>query len=154
MLIGVIADTHGKFHPAVPGHFAGVELILHAGDIGRQEVIDRLEAIAPVVAVTGNVDWGGPLDRRYPRVQRLDLAGCAIYMTHIGGRPAELRDRLPVPQPDVYICGHSHIALLERAAGVLFLNPGSAGAPRFGRGLSLARLRVTEGVAEAELIQL
>lgn len=154
MLIGVISDTHGKFHPAIPAHFAGVEHILHAGDIGKSEILVQLAAIAPVLAVTGNVDWGGPLDRRHPRVQQVKLGGCTIYMTHIGGRPDEMQQRLPTPRPDVYICGHSHIALLERRDDVLYLNPGSAGAPRFGRPPSLARLAIHDGRAEAELIWL
>ncbi|HEX6289866.1 MAG TPA: metallophosphoesterase family protein [Herpetosiphonaceae bacterium] len=154
MRIGVISDTHGVFHPSIPTHFAGVEQILHAGDIGKAEIIRQLESIAPVLAVTGNVDWGGPLDRQHPRVQRLELSGCAIYMTHIGGTPSELRGRLPTPRPDVYICGHSHIALLQRHDDVLFLNPGSAGPARFGRKPSLAILTIEAGVAEAEIIML
>lgn len=154
MLIGVISDTHGTFHPAIATHFAGVDQILHAGDIGQPEILVQLQAIAPLLAVTGNVDWGGPLDRQYPRIQRLTLEGCTIFMTHIGGRPDELHDRLPSPRPDVYICGHSHIALVERRADVLYLNPGSAGAPRFGRPPSLALLRIAGSQAEAELIWL
>lgn len=154
MLVGVISDTHGKFHPAIPSHFAGVELILHAGDIGQRAVMDQLEALAPVLAVTGNVDWGKPLDRLYPRVQQIELEQQRVYMTHIGGRPQELRGRLPEPKPAVYICGHSHIALLERDDNVLFLNPGSAGAPRFGRKPSLARMTITPAQISAELIWL
>jgi hypothetical protein len=154
MRIGVISDTHGVFHPAVPAHFAGVAQILHAGDIGRAEIIQQLEAIAPVVAVTGNVDWGGPLDRQIPRIQRLELEGCSIYMTHIGGTPNELQGRLPTPRPDVYICGHSHIPLLQQQQGVLFLNPGSAGPPRFGRKPSLAILTIEGGTATAEIMML
>jgi hypothetical protein len=150
MQIGVISDTHGTFNPAIRTHFAGVELILHAGDIGPRGIITQLEEIAPVLAVTGNVDWGGPLDQLYPRVQQIELAGRLIYMTHIGGKPSELRGRLPEPKPAVYICGHSHIALLERDDDVLFLNPGSAGAPRFGRRPSLARLTLADEIS-AEL---
>ena len=154
MRIGVISDTHGTFHPAIPEHFAGVKQIWHAGDIGKAEIIQQLAAIAPVVAVTGNVDWGGPLDRHYPRVQRLEIEGCAIYMTHIGGTPNQLEGRLPTPRPNVYICVHSHIPLLQRYNEVLFLNPGSAGPPRFGRKPSLAILTIEGGAASAELITL
>ncbi|HEY0603070.1 MAG TPA: metallophosphoesterase family protein [Herpetosiphonaceae bacterium] len=154
MRIGVISDTHGTFHPAIPEHFAGVEQILHAGDIGKAEIIQRLSEIAPVLAVTGNVDWGGSLERHHPRVHRVELDGCAIYMTHIGGTPKELQGRLPTPRPDVYICGHSHIPLLQHENEVLFLNPGSAGPSRFGRKPSLAILTIEEGAASAELITL
>jgi putative phosphoesterase len=142
MRIGVISDTHGHFNPRVMAHFAGVDHIIHGGDIGNQSIIDRLRSIAPVTAVTGNVDWGGPLDREYRRVQRIELAGYSIYVTHIGEAPAKLLRRLPEPRPDIYIYGHSHIALVERLENILFLNPGAAGQPRFGRGPSIALLEL------------
>ena len=154
MLIGVISDTHGKFHPAITQHFAGVAQILHAGDIGNTQIVGQLEAIAPVLAVTGNVDWGTSLDRVHPRNQHVTLGNCTIWMTHIGGKPGEMHGRLPTPRPDVFICGHSHIALVERRDEVLYLNPGSAGAPRFGRPSSLALLRIEDGRAEAEIVWL
>ncbi len=154
MLIGVISDTHGLFHPAIPRHFAGVQQILHAGDIGNGSIISRLEELAPVVAVTGNVDWGRPLDQQHPRIQQLQLAGCRIYMTHIGGLPNVMIKRLPEPSPDVYICGHSHIPVVERLDDVLFLNPGSAGPSRFGRRPSLALLTIDTQGPVAELILL
>ncbi len=154
MLIGVISDTHNVFHPAVPQHFAGVQQILHAGDIGSAAILAQLEQIAPVTVVTGNIDWGGPLDQQYPRIQRLDMAGCAIYMTHIGGLPDVMITRLPEPRPSVYICGHSHIPIIEQKDDVLFLNPGSAGPSRFGRRPSLALLTLEKGIASAELILL
>src|SRR4051794_34735464 len=142
MRIGVISDTHGHYNPRVAAHFAGVDHIIHGGDIGSQIIIDRLRSIAPVTAVTGNVDWGGPLDREYRRVQRIELAGYSIYVTHIGDAPAKLLGRLPEPRPDIYIYGHSHISLVERLENVLFLNPGAAGQPRFGRGSSIALLEL------------
>jgi putative phosphoesterase len=154
MLIGVISDTHNVFHHAIPQHFAGVQQILHAGDIGNVAVMTQLEQIAPVIAVTGNIDWGRPLDQQYPRIQRLDVEGCAIYMTHIGDLPDVMIKRLPEPRPQVYICGHSHIPIIEQKEDVLFLNPGSAGPPRFGRRPSIALLTIENGVASAELILL
>lgn len=154
MRIGVISDTHGVFHPAIPEHFGDVEQIWHAGDIGHPSIVDQLAALAPVVAVTGNVDWGRPLDQEHPRIQRLDIDGCLVYITHIGGLPEVMISRLPQPRPRVYICGHSHIPVLEELDGVLFLNPGSAGPPRFGRRPSLARLTIESGIPSAELILL
>lgn len=142
MRLGIISDTHGYFDARVIAHFAGVDQIIHAGDIGRADVIDRLEAIAPVTAVTGNVDWGGPLDRKYARVARLEIGGQQIYVTHIGGRPADLARALPEPRPDVYIYGHSHIPMVQEVDDVLFLNPGAAGRPRFGRQPSVAILEL------------
>ena len=142
MRIGVISDTQGYFDQRVTTQFAGVEHIIHAGDIGNATVLDRLKAIAPVSAVTGNVDWGGPLDRDYRRTARLEFAGYSVYVTHIGGKPIALAARLPNPRPDVYIYGHSHIPCSEHVNGVLFLNPGAAGKPRFGRRPSLALLEL------------
>jgi putative phosphoesterase len=116
--------------------------------------VDALEAIAPVIAVHGNVDAGTPLARRFPATQRLVLEGVRIHMTHIGGQPAVLALALPNPRPDVYIFGHSHVALLETRDGVLFLNPGAAGRPRFGGGLSLAILEIADGQAQARIVPL
>lgn len=157
MRIGVISDTHGRLSPGALTALAGVELILHAGDIGKQAVIDELSQLAPVLAVRGNTDAGTPLARAYPAMHWVEREGVRIYMTHIGGRPAELEAALPADptvRPDVYIFGHTHVALLERVGGVLFLNPGSAGAPRFGGGLSVALLEAAGGRAEARLIPL
>lgn len=154
MRIGVISDTHGYLDPRAIGALAGVEQILHAGDIGTAAIIDALEQIAPVTAVQGNVDAGTPLGRRYPLTQRLTLAGVRIHMTHIGGRPSELRYALPDPRPDVFICGHSHEALLASEYGVLFLNPGAAGRPRFGGGVSVALLDLIDGQASARIVPL
>ncbi|HNP72192.1 MAG TPA: metallophosphoesterase family protein [Kouleothrix sp.] len=154
MIIGVISDTHGYLDPRATAALQGVALILHAGDIGAPAIVDALERIAPVTAVHGNVDAGTPLGRRYPAVQRLTLERVGIYLTHIGGRPAELKHALPEPRPDVYICGHTHVALLAHEHGVLFLNPGAAGRPRFGGGLSVALLEVSAGQASARIVPL
>ena len=151
MRIGVISDTHGYFDGRVGAYFDGMEHIIHAGDIGKAAIIERLEAIAPVTVVTGNVDWGGPLDRVYQRTERLAVAGYIIYVTHIGDKPAALVAHLPDPRPDVYIYGHSHIPLIERLQGVLFVNPGAAGKPRFGRRPSIAVLELGDE-AKARLI--
>ncbi len=156
MLIGVLSDTHSILHPRVPSIFrdAGVECILHAGDVGSASILAELEAVAPVSAVCGNIDTYGET-ARLPMQFRFSIEGVCIYMTHIGGRPKDWLPGLPDPKPDVAICGHSHIPLLETLGGVLFLNPGAAGTrPRFGKPLSAALLRVHNGVAEAELISL
>lgn len=157
MRIGVISDTHGHLAEGALKALAGVELILHAGDIGEQAIIEALEQLAPVLAVRGNTDAGTALARQYPAQQQLEQAGVRIFMTHIGGRPDELARALPAEaalRPDVYIFGHSHIALLERRAGVLFLNPGAAGRPRFGGGLSVALLELVDGQPEATIVPL
>ena len=154
MIIGVMSDTHGTIHPKLLPAFreAGVELILHAGDVGDPAVLKMLSSIAEVVAVRGNVDDIGTL-AELPEEVRKTWEGVDIYMTHIGGKPEGWIRALPDPKPQVAICGHSHVALLEELGGVLFLNPGSAGTrPRFGGTLGAALLKVEKGKATAELI--
>ena len=156
MLIGVLSDTHGYLDPRAVAALGGAELILHAGDIGGQAIIATLEQIAPVLAVRGNTD-GGELARRYPAMHWLEREGVKIYMTHIGGQPRTLASSLPAEpevRPDVYIFGHSHVALLEEVAGVVFLNPGAAGRPRFGGAVSVALLHVGAGRAAAKVVAL
>ena len=154
MRIGVISDTHGYLDPRALDALQGVEQILHAGDIGTAAIVSALEQIAPVTAVQGNVDVGTPLGRRYPLTLRLALAGVRIHMTHIGGRPSEMRHALPDPRPGVFIFGHTHQALLAQEYGVLFLNPGAAGRPRFGGGVSVALLDLEDGQASARIVPL
>jgi uncharacterized protein len=157
MRIGVISDTHGHLANGAVKALGKVELILHAGDIGKRAIVEALEQVAPVVAVHGNSDAGTVLARQYPAAQWLEREGVKIYVTHVGGNPQVIAPVLPADpaqRPDVYIFGHSHIALLERVDGVLFLNPGAAGYPRFGGGLSVAILSLSRGVAEAQILPL
>ncbi|MEO8033597.1 MAG: metallophosphoesterase family protein [Acidobacteriota bacterium] len=129
MRIGIISDTHGVLRPEVAQLFQGVEHILHAGDIGGRDVIRRLEAIAPVTFVPGNVD--GVEDA----VERLEIGGLRILLTHILPRPgaagkhvaSSLRDR----PADLVIFGHSHLPHDELIDGVHYFNPASAGPRRF-----------------------
>jgi putative phosphoesterase len=156
MLIGVLSDTHGTLHPRLLDAFreAGVERILHAGDVGNASVLRELEAVAPTLAVKGNIDTRGEMVK-LPEEVRFTAEGVEIYMTHIGGKPAHWLPRLPLPKPHVAICGHSHIPLLQALGGVLFLNPGAAGTrPRFGRKLTAALLHLGTGSARAEMIRL
>lgn len=137
MIVGILSDTHGTYHPELDEVLADVDVILHAGDVGDVAVLDRLEAIAPTHAVWGNVD-GQELRRRVPEHQRLNLEGVSLWMTHIGGHPkrwargigAGLREQTP----DLFVCGHSHILRIERVetlGGMLYLNPGAAGRQGF-----------------------
>ena len=154
MRIGVISDTHGYLDPRAVAALQGVERILHAGDIGSPAIVDALEAIAPMDAVYGNVDTGTRLGRQFPASRQVVIEDVRIYITHIGGQPAALARALPQPKPDVYIFGHTHVALLETLGDVLFLNPGAAGRPRFGGGLSVAILDIERGRAEARIVPL
>src|SRR5438309_4967489 len=154
MIIGVMSDTHGTLHGGVVPLFeeARVELILHAGDVGSYDVIEKLSRVARVQAVCGNVDVQGNV-ALLPGELRLEIEGVRIYMTHIGGKPQAWLPKLSNPKPDVAICGHSHIPLLERLGSTLFLNPGAAGVQRrFNIPLSAALLKVAGGEVEAELV--
>jgi uncharacterized protein len=138
--IGVISDTHGLLRPEAELKLAGVDHIIHAGDIGRPEVIDRLRRIAPVIAIRGNVDKG-PWADNYPYSETVRLAGLSIYILH------DIHDLQLDPVPcriDVMISGHSHRPLIETRSGVLYLNPGSAGPRRFNLPITLAILDLTE----------
>lgn len=161
MRIGILSDTHSYFHPALPDYLGDVDLILHAGDIGTEDVLDRLEALAPVRAVWGNID-GAVLRRRVPEHQRFEVEGLRFWMTHIGGRPGRwekaIGPALRQEPPDVFVCGHSHILRIERVAqlgGMLFVNPGAAGQHGFHQVKTCVRLLVEDGKArQAEVVHL
>ena len=142
--IGVIADTHGLFDPAVRRHFKGVDHILHAGDIGDQSVIEQLEQIAPVTAVSGNVD--NKEQSRFPSQAVIELAGRRIAIRHIlygGGKlTKDGRAFLDRERPDICVFGHTHQPKTEWFGKTLLFNPGSAGPRRFSlpRGIGVLRL--------------
>jgi len=161
MVIGVISDTHGFFHPAIPEAFSEVDLILHAGDVGPVAVLEALEAIAPVRGVYGNVD-GPPIRGHFPETERFELEGVRFVMHHIGGHPNRwgrgVGTMLRAERPDVFICGHSHILRIERVSelgGMLYLNPGAAGRQGLHQVKTCVRLHVSDGAAtQAEVVHL
>ncbi|MEZ2142212.1 metallophosphoesterase family protein [Bradyrhizobium sp. DN5] len=136
--IGIISDTHGLLRPEAERGLTGVDHIIHAGDIGRPEIVDALRRIAPVTAIRGNVDsaeWA----RDYPDTNLARLAGKSIYVLHdLKTLKADLG-----PGIDVIISGHSHVPKIDRVGGVLYLNPGSAGPRRFKLPITLATLELT-----------
>jgi putative phosphoesterase len=131
--IGVLADTHGLFDPAILQHFQHVDHIVHAGDIGKRTVIAQLEKLAPVTAVSGNVD--GYEKSGFPLETVIELAGLQIAIRHIlyaGGKlTKEGRAFLTHLRPDVCIFGHTHQPRNEWLGDTLLFNPGSAGPKRF-----------------------
>ena len=156
MRIGVISDTHGLFDRSITRHFAGVEHILHAGDIGPGDVLAQLARIAPVTAVSGNVD--GFEASGIPIEQLVELAGYRIAIYHRlyeGGRPTrEGMDRLARIRPALCVYGHTHQPKAEWRDGVLLFNPGSAGPKRFRLPRAVGMLLFQNGSIEARHIML
>ena len=151
-VIGLISDTHGLVRPSVFDALAGVELILHAGDVG-DGVLEELEAIAPVSAVNGNTD---PIDdaRLTPSIE-LEVDGVRIHVSHGHelGRPTPEK-LLQAYAADVIVYGHTHRQLVVRADDRLVVNPGAAGHRRFDLEPSCARLTIARGAADVALIDL
>jgi uncharacterized protein len=148
-VIGVISDTHGLLRPEAGTALHGVEMILHAGDIGKPEILEELSKIAPVTAVRGNNDTG-EWARNIPDFQRLEIGGISIYMLH---DLKEFNYADETIDADILIFGHSHKPMIEDRAGVLHLNPGSAGPRRFKLPVTIALLNVEVQVS-AEIIPL
>lgn len=151
--IGLISDTHGQLRPAVHEAFAGVSMILHAGDVCGDEILDELALIAPVQAVYGNCD--APWDARLTEQLDLTIAGVRIHVQHGHelGRPGAATVAAAY-DADVCVYGHTHKQLVERVDGRLIVNPGAAGPRRFDLLPSVAILTIADGRAEAELIPL
>lgn len=155
MRVGLISDTHGRLRPEVFRRFDGVDRIVHAGDIGPADLLIDLEAIAPVTAVYGNAD-GFDVRERVPEIAELDLAGLAVVVMHGHqlGSPTPEGLRAARPGADVIVYGHTHRPLVdESAGGALVVNPGAAGAARFGIPPSLGILTV-DGTPSVELFEL
>ena len=140
MKIGVIADTHGLLRPEALEALAGVDHILHAGDVGNPDILDALRELAPVTAIRGNIDTHGRC-ADLPATDVVELAGKLFYLVHsehwIDINPA-------AASIAVVVSGHSHQPSIENRAGVLYLNPGSAGPRRF-------KLPVTVAIVEIEV---
>ena len=151
--LGIISDTHGLLRPDVHTALAGVELILHAGDVGGDDILDELALIAPVRAVYGNTD--APGQPRLADAIDLSVGGVSIHVSHgheIGSPvAAKLLERYSA---DVVVYGHTHRPVISRAGDRLVLNPGAAGPRRFDIMPSVARLTIRDGRADAELIAL
>ena len=152
-LVGLISDTHGLIRPGVHNALTGVELILHAGDVGGAAILDELRLIAPVRAVFGNTD---PPD--HPELWTelsVELNGLRVHVSHgheVGSpTPEKLAERYDA---DVVVYGHTHRPLVTRTDGRLFVNPGAAGPKRFNISPSVARLMIVDGRAEVEIVDI
>lgn len=148
MRIGLISDTHNLVRPEALDALRGVAHIVHAGDICKRDVLDTLAALAPLTVVRGNNDIADEL-AHLPEHARIELAGATIHVVHdIADVPKQL-DGI-----DIVVTGHSHKPLIERRAGVLFVNPGSAGPRRFKLPITLALLDIGDGEPDARIVPL
>jgi putative phosphoesterase len=152
IIIGLVSDTHGLFRPGIAAALKGVSLILHAGDVGGDAVLQALEDIAPVRAVYGNVDPAfPPLQARI----RIELGGLTIHVSHgheLGSpAPEALLYRYTA---DVIVYGHTHKPLVHGEGKRLVVNPGAAGPKRFNLKPSVGKLTLSNGGAAAEIIPL
>lgn len=156
--VGVVSDTHGLVRKEALTALAGAEVILHAGDIGDNEVLRALQLLAPVFAVRGNVDGGWA--RLLPERRLLELGGALVLLLHdralVGPDPFEDgRKRKARDGGDrVIVFGHSHQPLAESKAGVLWFNPGSCGPRRFSLPVSVGRLTIEDGRVRHRLVTL
>jgi uncharacterized protein len=148
--IGVISDTHGLLRPQAVAALRGCPVIIHAGDVGRPEVLDELRRIAPVFAVRGNVDMGA-WALQLPATEMVRVEDCRLYVLHdlsaldLDPRTAGF---------GAVIAGHSHQPKIETKDGVLYFNPGSAGPRRFNLPVSVGRLTLAGTELQAEIINL
>jgi len=149
-LIGLISDTHGLLRKEAVAALRGSELVVHAGDVGKPEILEELERIAPVVAVRGNVDtaaWAAKL----PETAVAEADGLSIYVLH----DLNSLDVNPVAAGfRIVVSGHSHKPGKTERNGVLYINPGSAGPRRFQLPVTLARLNVSKSPYEVEFVHL
>lgn len=148
--VGVISDTHGLLRPEALSALAGVQHLIHAGDVGAPEVLERLAMLAPVTAVRGNNDYGD-WAAQLPEATTFELAGLRLHLLHnlaeLAVDPAERGIR-------VVLAGHSHRPVVRESGGVLYVNPGSAGPRRFRLPVSVALLEIRGETIAARLIEL
>jgi uncharacterized protein len=148
--LGVLSDTHGMLRPQAVEALRGSDRILHAGDVGDPGILRKLAQIAPVIAIRGNVDTGAWAES-LPETEVVEAGGVSIYMLHdldrLGLKPEMTGFR-------VVVYGHSHQPKIEEKNGVLYFNPGSAGPRRFKLPVSVGKLTIKTGRAQATLSEL
>lgn len=150
IVIGVISDTHGLLRPEALEALRGSERIIHAGDVGDAEILERLATIAPIHAIRGNVDKGA-WSRKLPETEVVEAGGISIYVLH---DLAQLDLKPEAAGFDVVIYGHSHVPKQEMRNGVLYFNPGSAGPRRFKLPVTVGRLTIEHGHVSGEIFTL
>jgi putative phosphoesterase len=160
MKVGIISDTHGWIHPRLFEHFKEVDEIWHAGDIGNIETADLLASFKPLKAVYGNID-DALVRRAFNKHLEFMAEETRVWITHIGGTPGHydkrVRERIMNNPPDIFICGHSHIAkvMYDKKPGLLFVNPGAAGYNGFHKYMTAIRVQIDgKSIHNMELIEL
>lgn len=160
MKIGLLSDTHSYFPEEILTHFADVDEIWHAGDIGNTAVADRIATFKPLRAVWGNID-GHELRASFPMDLLFEVEGLKVLITHIGGYPGKyvprVKQLLEQEQPHLFICGHSHIlkVIPDKKLNLLHLNPGAAGREGFHKVRTLMRFQVQlSKIQNLEVIEL
>lgn len=153
LVIGLISDTHGLVRPEVHEALAGVSVILHAGDVGGDEVLDELSMIAPVYAVYGNTDPPGAPRLRASLVHAVGAVRIHVSHGHELGAPTPAKLFANYAE-EVLVFGHTHMAVIARAEGRLAVNPGAAGPARFDLRPSVARLTIEGGEVACEIVPL
>ena len=160
MKIGLLSDTHGWIHPRLFEHFSACDEIWHAGDIGNIETADALATFKPFKAVYGNID-DAIVRNTYTENLIFKVEDVMVWLTHIGGSPGhynqKIRPRIYENPPDLFICGHSHIAkvMYDKKARFLFINPGAAGYNGFHKYMTAIRFQIDgKNIHDLELIEL
>lgn len=150
MNISLLSDTHGHIDDQILRHVEGSDEVWHAGDVGDLRVTDALQQVAPCRAVYGNID-GLQVRQSWPEHQRFEVEGFRVWMTHIGGRPPRyargILPQLRTEKPHLFVCGHSHILLVQRVPqwGGLHINPGAAGRSGFHKVCTLVKFTLDHG---------
>ncbi|MDA3865179.1 MAG: metallophosphoesterase family protein [Salinivirgaceae bacterium] len=158
MKIGIISDTHGYLHHTVIKHFSDVDEIWHAGDVGPGNILGKLEELAPVRAVYGNID-DDMLRREVPKTLNFYTNTTNVLLTHIGGYPGKyapgIRQTLNDIRPNLFVCGHSHILKVQYDKNLqcLHINPGSAGLQGFHQVCTIIKLVIDDKIRDLEIIE-
>ncbi|QWT17571.1 metallophosphoesterase [Collinsella sp. zg1085] len=144
----VLSDTHGRLSERLLQVLDGADLLVHAGDITSESDWETLRALAPIHGVLGNNDWYYDYGPELGRLAQFEFKGVTFAVAHY-------EEDLPIGQADVCICGHTHVARVERRGESLLINPGSASYPRGMRGATVAEIQVKDGiVASVEIVDL
>ena len=149
-LIGVISDTHGHLPSGVPEVFKNIDLIIHAGDIGDENVLDELSRIAPIVAVRGNMDFG-KWTKKLPDEETIEIGPIVLYVRHNSGKLEVDPNRAGFK---AVISGHTHRPEIYEKNGIRFLNPGSASYPKFGNPASAGLIRIRGDALSIKIVRL